>query len=70
MQAHLIYNPMAGKFPSEPLVERAGRILSTNGWDVDIIQTKGGNHITRLAKRAAVMGVDALFMAGGDGSPS
>jgi len=68
MQAHLIYNPMAGKFPSEPLVERAGRILSTNGWDVDIIQTKGGNHITRLAKRAAVMGVDALFMAGGDGS--
>jgi len=35
---------------------------------VDIIQTKGGNHITRLAKRAAVMGVDALFMAGGDGS--
>ena len=68
MQAHLIYNPMAGKFPSEPLVARAGRILSTNGWDVDIIQTKGGNHITRLAKRAAVMGVDALFMAGGDGS--
>jgi len=68
MRCQLIYNPMAGKFPSEPLVERAGRILSTNGWDVDIVQTNGGNHITKLAKRAAVMGLDAVFIAGGDGS--
>ncbi len=68
MRAQLIYNPMAGKFPSEPLIERAGRILSENGWDVDIVQSKGGNHSTRLAKRAAVMGFDVVFMAGGDGS--
>ncbi len=68
MRAQLIYNPMAGKFPSEPLIERAGRVLRANGWDVDIVQTKGKNHITRLAKRAAVMGVDTLFIAGGDGS--
>ena len=68
MRAHLIYNPMAGKFPSEPLVERAGRVLRANGWEVDITQTKGENHTTRLAKRAAVMGIDALFIAGGDGS--
>ncbi len=68
MRAQLIYNPMAGKFPSEPLVERAGKILSINGWDVDIVQTKGGSHSTRLAKRAAVMGFDVVFMAGGDGS--
>jgi len=68
MRGQLIYNPMAGKFPSEHLVARAGRILSSNGWDVDIIQTKGGSHITRLAKRAAVMDMDAVFIAGGDGS--
>ena len=68
MRAQLIYNPMAGKFPSEPLVERAGRVLRANGWDVDIVQTKGGNSITRLAKRAAVMGIDTVFIAGGDGS--
>jgi len=68
MRAQLIYNPMAGKFPSEPLVERAGRVLHANGWDVDIVQTKGGNHITKLAKRAAVMGIDTVFIAGGDGS--
>ena len=68
MRGQLIYNPMAGKFPSEHLVARAGKILSTNGWDVDIIQTKGGSHITGLAKRAAVMDMDAVFIAGGDGS--
>ena len=68
MRGQLIYNPMAGKFPSGPLVARAGKILSSNGWDVDIIQTKGGSHITRLAKRAAVMDMDAVFIAGGDGS--
>lgn len=68
MRAQLIYNPMAGKFPSEPLVERAGKVLQANGWDVDIVQTKGGNSITRLAKRAAVMGIDTVFIAGGDGS--
>jgi diacylglycerol kinase (ATP) len=68
MRGQLIYNPMAGKFPSEPLVARAGKILNSNGWDVEIIKTKGGNHITRLAKRAAVMDMDAVFIAGGDGS--
>jgi len=68
MRAQLIYNPMAGKFPSEPLVERAGKVLLANGWDVDIVQTKGGDSITRLAKRAAVMGIDTVFIAGGDGS--
>lgn len=68
MRAQLIYNPMAGKFPSEPLVERAGRVLETNGWNVDIVRTNGGGHITKLAKRAAVMGIDVVFMAGGDGS--
>jgi len=68
MRGQLIYNPTAGKFPSEPLVDRAGRILRTNGWDLDIVQTKGGSHITKLAKRAAVMGIDTVFVAGGDGS--
>lgn len=68
MRGQLIYNPMAGKFPSEPLIERAGKILSANGWDIDIVQAKSRTHITRLAKRAAVMGIDTVFIAGGDGS--
>lgn len=68
MRGQLIYNPMAGRFPSYTLVERAGKILESNGWKVDIIRTEGGNHITRLAKRAAAAGLDAIFVAGGDGS--
>jgi diacylglycerol kinase family enzyme len=59
---------MAGRFPSQPLVERAAKILKTNGWKVKILRTKGGEHLTRMAKRAADAGVDAVFVAGGDGS--
>jgi len=68
MKGLLIYNPMAGKFPSQPLVERAARILSSNGWDMDIRVTEGGTDIKKLAKKAARKGLDAVFVAGGDGS--
>jgi YegS/Rv2252/BmrU family lipid kinase len=59
---------MAGRFPSQPLVERAAKILSTNGWDVELLKTQGGDQITKLAKRAARDHMDAVFIAGGDGS--
>jgi len=68
MRGQLIYNPMAGRFPSFPLVERAAKILETNGWDITIIRTEGGGHITKQAKKAAASGQDAIFVAGGDGS--
>ena len=68
MRGQLIYNPMAGRFPSLPLVERAVKILEANGWDVTITRTEGGEHITSLAKKAATSGLDAIFVAGGDGS--
>ncbi|MFL7813424.1 MAG: diacylglycerol kinase family protein [Anaerolineales bacterium] len=68
MRGLLIYNPMAGKFPSQPLVERAARILTSNGWEVDIQVTTGENDITKMAKRAARKGMNAVFVAGGDGS--
>jgi YegS/Rv2252/BmrU family lipid kinase len=68
MKGQLVFNPMAGRFPSQPLVERAARILNANGWEIDLVRTKGGDHITRLAKRAARDKLDALFIAGGDGS--
>lgn len=68
MQGRLIFNPMAGRFPSLPLVERAAKILSTNGWEIELVKTQGGDHITKLAKRAARDEMDAVFIAGGDGS--
>ncbi len=68
MRGHLLYNPMAGRFPSQTLVERAAKILETNGWDIRILKTEGGAHLTKLAKKAASSGVDVVFVAGGDGS--
>jgi YegS/Rv2252/BmrU family lipid kinase len=68
MKGQLIYNPMAGRFPSLPLVERAVKILESNGWEIDITRTEGGDQITKLAKKAATSGLDAIFVAGGDGS--
>jgi len=68
MKGQLIYNPMAGRFPSLPLVERAAKTLESNGWEIDITRTEGGDQITKLAKRAATSGLDAIFVAGGDGS--
>jgi diacylglycerol kinase (ATP) len=68
MKGRLIYNPMAGRFPSIHLVERAAKILENNGWEIDILRTDGGHEITKLSKKAASAGMDAVFMAGGDGS--
>ena len=68
MRGRLIYNPMAGRFPSQPLVERAAKILRANGWDVELLRTQGGPDLTKLAKRAARDHLDAVFIAGGDGS--
>ncbi len=68
MKGRLFYNPMAGRFPSQPLVERAAKILTANGWDIVLVKAQDGDHMTKLAKRAARDGMDAVFVAGGDGS--
>ena len=68
MRGRLIFNPMAGRFPSQPLVERAARILNANGWEIELLKTQGGDQITKQAKRAARDQMDAVFIAGGDGS--
>lgn len=38
------------------------------GWQIYVEQTRGGEHTTELAQRAAAENLDALFIAGGDGS--
>ncbi len=68
MKATLIYNPMAGRFPSLPLVERAANLLETNGWEIEIARTAGGEDITDLARKAVEGQKEAIFVAGGDGS--
>lgn len=68
LRALLIYNPVAGRYPSWLLTERAARLLREHGWKIDIETTRDGAHITRLASQAAQEEMDALFVVGGDGS--
>jgi YegS/Rv2252/BmrU family lipid kinase len=67
-RALLIYNPIAGRYPSWLLTERAARVLQKEGWEIEIVTTQDGDHVTRLARQAASEGMDAFFVAGGDGS--
>lgn len=64
----IAYNPIAGRFPSRILVERAAAILEEHGWNLSLVRTEGGEHIRSLAYQAAEQDLDAFFMAGGDGS--
>lgn len=67
-KAYLIYNPHAGRFPSLILAERAAAVLKLHNWQVKLIKTESGVHITEMAREAVSKGIDALFVAGGDGS--
>jgi diacylglycerol kinase (ATP) len=64
----LIYNPTAGSFPSGLLAERVVDVLQHHSWRVDLVQSTSGEHITDLARQAAQNHLDAVFIAGGDGS--
>ena len=68
MRGVLIYNPMAGRFPSLPLVQKVANILDSESWEISIEKTHGGDQITELAEQAAASGLDVVFIAGGDGS--
>ena len=69
-KAFLVFNPIAGKFPSRMLIGRAMEVLRKQGWEIHLEQTRGGPHITDLARRAVDSSMDAFFIAGGDGSIS
>ena len=64
----LVYNPVAGRYPSRMLTERAAGILQQYGWDVEIETTTGGGHINSLARQAVQENRDSIIIVGGDGS--
>jgi YegS/Rv2252/BmrU family lipid kinase len=70
LHASLIYNPAAGRFPSLTFAERAIDMLQKSGWQVRLESARDGAHITHLAHQAAVEGMEAVFIVGGDGSVS
>jgi diacylglycerol kinase (ATP) len=64
----LVYNPVAGRYPSRMLTERAAEVLEGYSWEVKIETTSGGEHIRSLASQAAEEDKDSLIVVGGDGS--
>ena len=64
----MVYNPVAGRYPSRMLTERAASVLEQYGWEVEIETTTGGDHIFLLARQAAQDKKDSLIVVGGDGS--
>lgn len=67
-KALLIYNPSAGRFPAHILVNRAVRILEDADWKVSMVTTTSGESLYPLAAGAVRKGMQAVFVAGGDGS--
>jgi diacylglycerol kinase family enzyme len=68
LDADMIYNPNAGRFPSGILAERAANVLRSYGWSIRLMRTENGGHVTQLARKAAEEGKEALFVVGGDGT--
>lgn len=64
----LVYNPVAGRYPSRMLTERAAKVLEGYGWQVDIETTRDGSQIPLLAQQAVQDKKDSLIIVGGDGS--
>jgi YegS/Rv2252/BmrU family lipid kinase len=67
-KAMLVYNPYAGRYPSWLLSERAAKLLSQNGWEIEMKQSQQAMNIVQLAQQAADRLFDAFFIVGGDGS--
>jgi diacylglycerol kinase family enzyme len=50
------------------LAERAAEVLRHKGWDIRLLRTSDGEHVTQLAHKAAEQDKEALFVVGGDGT--
>jgi YegS/Rv2252/BmrU family lipid kinase len=66
--AHLIYNPLAGRFPAGPFLERSVKVMEAAGWDVEVDECLPGRELADLAREAVARKAEAVFVAGGDGS--
>ena len=66
--AYLVYNPAAGRVSIRHFIGRAQDALRAAGWDIRVRETQSAAHTTQLAREAVAEGMDAFFIAGGDGS--
>ncbi len=68
-RALLIYNPAAGPWEKRRLLKRlAAHLRSQASWSVEMVETERPGDATRLSRDAAQRAVDAVIVAGGDGT--
>lgn len=67
-KGRVIFNPAAGQVATKKMISRAAEELEKNGWRVEVVSSRSGTHTGELARGAAQAEMDAVFVAGGDGS--
>lgn len=68
MKGLIVYNPIAGPRDVWKELKRVRRELGRLGWSLELEVTRGPGDATRLAGQAAAAGLDAVWVAGGDGT--
>jgi diacylglycerol kinase (ATP) len=68
VSALLIVNPRAGLFARPHAARSVVRALAELGWDVRVRETAARGDATALAREAVAAGLDAVVVAGGDGT--
>jgi YegS/Rv2252/BmrU family lipid kinase len=66
--ARLLYNPMAGRFPAAPFLQRATHALEKFEWQTEVVGGNNDRELVQNAQEAVQAGCDAVFVVGGDGS--
>lgn len=68
MRAKLIVNPTSGAWDMSNQLPAVLSHLESRGWQTTLHETAGPGEATRLAREAREFGLDAVFVAGGDGT--
>ncbi|MBI1802380.1 MAG: diacylglycerol kinase family lipid kinase, partial [Chloroflexi bacterium] len=68
VRAVLIYNPAAGQRDQRAAVEEAAEHLRSRGWIVTLRETQKPGDAQAYAREAVAAGLDAVIVAGGDGT--
>lgn len=68
MNARLIYNPTAGPRDVRAELRKLCSFFEGHGWSVELFTTERPGDARRMASQAAQDGMDAVIVAGGDGT--
>ena len=68
MRSMLIVNPTSGPWDIRRELPAVLKHLEAQGWQTSLHQTEHAGEATDLARQAAEQGLDAIFVAGGDGT--